>query len=246
MATTRAISDPAYPLLNGSLARDARTISACLKATYTGTLVNASGEYCILENYPAESLLNSAGSAGQSVNGVFRNATNSGMLSRGSHEIKFRGDVSSNDVFHDKNGPSDRILQVGIPAANASTFSDSALSVGPRAIVFAWRGYDTSTFDFKMTFNLVKNVEWRPQIDSGLVESIPRAVGDGDSKHKHVLAHLDQHFPGWATTAIHSVQGFGRRVGRAGLNAGLAYAGKQGLKYLERQAIGALPLLAMM
>lgn len=233
--------DPALPLVNG-IARDARTLGACIRLAYLGSMQSAAGQVAFLENVPLTNIL------GSSVDELFRLATNVKRIGVGTHEVKFRPSENSKffSTFEQANTTTksqrdvSSPLTLGSPGSGETTVEDVR---GPRVFGFAWRGTDDAT---NIAFEFIKNVEWRPRSDSGLPTIKPVAIHETSMVH-HAERALDRKLgSSWSLSSLMSPGG---QIAETALTGVLEQVGSSAKKYLSRQAmqmgIGMLPALAL-
>ena len=171
-----SLLDPAATLLSGGLARDARTISACMKIGYIGRMQDAAGQLAVIENLPVEEVLR-----GLTVDELFALSSNVKRIGVGTHEVKFRPSESSEyfraigavGATYADGEPHDSAIETGSNLVPAIT-KVNAHNQGLRLFGFAWRG--TGAPGTNLTMEFVKNIEWRPASDSGLPLTRPKTM----------------------------------------------------------------------
>lgn len=183
--TAKSIADPSYQFMNTDIAMDARTLSACMRVTYTGTTATAKGVIMPLMNIPQAALLigDNAGTPASTTN-----------LSR--YSVKQFRAVDTVEVLH-RPAVSD-FQREGIGAFQnnfggntvTSNYSERSNALG---IGFAFYNV-TSLSDY--LFNFYKNIEWRPEPVSGFANIVPRGI-DNPSNLSRALAYLDSVMPNW-------------------------------------------------
>lgn len=236
-----SLRDPALPLVNG-IARDARTLSACMRMAYLGAMQTAAGQVAFLENVPLTNVLSS------SVDELFRLATTVKRIGVGTHEIKFRPSENSKffSTFETANTTTQSQRDVSSPltlgseGTGATTVEDIR---GPRVFGFAWRGTDNAT---NIAFEFIKNVEWRPRTDSGLPAIKPVAIHETSMVH-HAERELDRkHGGSWSLNSLLSPAG---QLAETAFTGVLEQVGPAAKKYFGRQAmqmgVGMLQALAL-
>jgi len=221
--------DPALPLVNG-IARDARTLSACMRMAYLGSMQSAAGQVAFLENVPLTNMLDS------SVDELFRLATHVKRIGVGTHEIKFRPSENSKffssfelaNVLTQSQRDITSPLTLGSEGSGETTVEDVR---GPRVFGFAWRGTDDAT---NLAFEFIKNVEWRPRTDSGLPTIKPVAIHETSMVH-HAERELDRKLGStWSLGSLTSAAG---QLAETAFTGVLEQAGSSAKKYLSRQAM---------
>lgn len=186
--TAEFLADPAANLLESDIVSDARPLAACLQLTYTGTLLNAAGEICFITNLPAASVLNGGtGNVPLNVNDLFAYAPHKERFSPETHEVKFRpGDASK---FYRNEEDALFSFPVASGAATGPTaVTEVAEGFVPKVIGFAWRGLTPGS---SLTYDVIKNIEWRAETGSGLGQMTE--MHSGPSQAPVVNAYLDSH-----------------------------------------------------
>jgi hypothetical protein len=220
-----SLPDPAYSLLNGDTARDARTLSACMKMTFYGRLTNSSGQIAFLDNSSISNLLVGGPLALiPSVDDWFRSSNDVRRMGIDTLEHVWRPTPAS-EIFRDT---ADDCLTIGTSAASVE---GEASRVNPTTLFgFAWRG--VASTDTNLAFEFIKNIEWRPEVSSGLT-----TLGIHSSGPSHVattLAVLDHHDPSWTHRVVQSIEGSAGAVVRA------AYTGVSAVGRGVGNAIGSM------
>lgn len=220
------MADPASELIGKSnaLVADARTISACMKLTYTGRLDRASGEVAFINNIPLREVLGPVDANSfqpLSVDELFRLAPNRQRLGIDTLECVYRPEAELSGLFH-----SSQDYALEYPPAETKTdvtvIGESARVREPRVFGFAWRGLDAGSSD--LSFEFTKNIEWRPSATSGFVATVQRSsAGPGGQGYiASALTYLDKHMPGWQERTVDSAKTLVSKVAQA------AFAGQLG------------------
>jgi len=236
-----SLPDPALQLVNG-IARDARTLSACMRVAYLGSMQSAAGQVAFLENVPLTNVLNC------DVDELFRLSTEVKRIGVGTHEVKFR--PSENSKFFSSyetantTTQSQRDVSSPLTLGSAGTGETTVEDVrGMRVFGFAWRGTDNAT---NIAFEFIKNVEWRPRIDSGLPTTKPVALHDSPMVHLAERELDRKHGGGWSVASITNAAG---QLAETAFTGVLEQVGPSAKKYFAKQAmqlgIGMLPALAL-
>ena len=195
------INDPAGKFLKTELVQDARTISSCMKLTYTGPMLSSSGQYAFIEALPLSSLLEGGDNAGQpippSVDNLFQLATKTGRLGTDTLEVISRPDDSSQTFRSSDVTPIEVEDQGGL---TASILSTEGKTQQPLVYGIAWRGL-SATESSPLILDVIKNIEWRPRPVSGLTHAVPRGINPTPMVHKAVT-YLDTNHPGWSTKML--------------------------------------------
>jgi len=220
-----SLPDPAYPLLSGDTARDARTLSACIKMTYYGRLNSSAGQVAFLDNSSISNLLGGGPlNTIPTVDEWFQSSNDVRRLGIDTLEHVWRPTVAS-EIFRD---PSDDCVTL---MGNGATTEGESSRVNPTTLYgFAWRGLANT--DTNLAFEFIKNIEWRPEVASGLT-----SLGIHSSGQSHVattLAVLDHHDPSWTHRLVQSVEGGVGAVVRA------AYTGASSIGRGVGNAIGSI------
>jgi hypothetical protein len=193
-ASTRAVLDPVYNFLAGNTAATARTLAACLQLRYIGTTSSCAGEYVVLPNVSADTLL----TAQASVDQLFALADTVNRMSLAPIDVIYR--PSDDDALQRTegvsavNGIQDKPIQSGADGASAST-----LGLNPphqRAIVIAFRGVQQPSSDTMdvLVASTTKVVEWIPQSGSGInLSSVHAPAPTIDASTNK----LDKALPNW-------------------------------------------------
>jgi len=217
--SAQTAADPAHNWVSTNNVQDARTISSCIRMKYTGQERLASGEVAFIENLPIDSILRGAvDEEAVSVNMLFNSARRVQRLGNHTVEIKGRPSAAS-DTFRNNHATPFIIRAV----ENQNTGKSPAGRIqAPNVYGLAWRGVsvnaDQPTCLF--TFELTKNIEWRPEPNANAANVVPKARS-GTPKFQAATSWLDTNIPGWTST----------------LTSALAYAGRY---FVNRQRNPAL------
>ena len=234
-------TDPAAVLVSGDIVQDSRTLSACIKMKYTGQLYNASGEIAFIQDLPLASILYGAtDNEAASVNQLFQQATQTGRFGSDTAEVISRPDETSHVFRTDRSTP----IEI-TDAENASTrISAEGKSQGPNVFGFAWRGLAIPDGQAaNLTFEFIKNIEWRPEPISGLTHATPRVINT-IPKTQSAVKYLDDHSSSWSTKLMSGIGEVSKLAlsGAWSATKSIVKAGfEQGLKTLPYTA----PLLLM-
>lgn len=218
-SSAHTVVDPAHSWVSGNNVQDARTISSCIRMKYTGQERLASGEVALIENLPIDSILRGAiDEEAVSVNMLFNSARHVQRLGNVPVEIKGRPSAAS-DTFRNSHA-TPFIIRA---QENQSTGKSPAGRIqAPNVYGLAWRGIsinaDQPTCLF--TYELTKNVEWRPEPNANATNVVPKARS-GTPKFQSATSWLDNNVPGWTTQ----------------LTSALAYAGKYFVNRRRNQAL---------
>jgi len=192
--TTRELSDPVAAFVAGDTCADFRLISACLRMTYLGTTMNTAGQFCYVENMPTDALLNGGpGSVCPTVNQLFAANPKSQRTSLTTVDHKFAVyQPNLSELYHDE---SDAPMLRG--SGTPTTVSTDGKIQNPRWFGFAWRGLTEGSDASALSFEFIKNIEWRPEPASGLASQPPHQ--SGVNVMPHILRIADAKNPHWRT-----------------------------------------------
>jgi hypothetical protein len=234
-------TDPAAVLVSGDIVQDSRTLSACIKMKYTGQLYNASGEIAFIQDLPLASILyGAANNEAASVNQLFQQATQTGRFGSDTAEVISRPDETSHVFRTDRSSP----VEISTSETGSTAISAEGKSQGPNVFGFAWRGLAIPQGQAaNLTFEFIKNIEWRPEPISGLTHATPRVINT-IPKTQSAVKYLDDRSSSWSTKLMSGI-GEVTKLALSGawsatksiVNAGF----EQGLKTLPYTA----PLLLM-
>jgi len=186
------IRDPAFEFCSNGYVRDARLISACIRATYVGSMTSSAGMIYPLENIPNGFV---AG-GGFSIDELCAYARRGSRVGVDTHEVRYKPDPSTADRFLQvDHGP----VLLGTGAGSATTESSYvSYNAEPRWYGFAWTGLNTDNPN-SLQFRFVKNIEYRTNPGSGIPASPTTYVSE--SLMGKALTLLDRRNPDWATRA---------------------------------------------
>jgi hypothetical protein len=225
LGTAFASADPASFLVGSknAIVADARLISACIKMTYTGRMDAAAGEVCRV-SVPLDVILGNMEEKipAASVDELFRMATKRSRLGVDTLETIHRPETELTGLFH---GASDVCLGGGgAPGTDATITGPSAKLRQPKVFGFAWRSLPTPSGDSSnLTFELTKNLEWRPSSRSGFVAAVPKSTGK-DRGIQKAVAMLDANIPGWADRVYDSATSVASTIAQLALTGAGNYA----------------------
>lgn len=193
LGSAEVVSDPMNEFLNSGAAADSRTISACIAMTYTGSMFDASGEICYVEDSSLTTLLHGSNGNPVSVDDLFSISPMQHRFGVDKVELKFRPTDSSE---HFRNSTTSPLLS---PEPAATTFiTENAKATDPAVYGIAWRGLKS---DAPLSVILTKLAEWRPQPSLGLIKAPPNAIKTS-SKLQPALALLDKKDPHWSKKVL--------------------------------------------
>lgn len=223
-----AINDPAGSLAAGDMVLDARTLSACMKMTYFGAMNDSSGLVGFIDNLPLEALL-SGGTAGvaMSVDDVLRASTDVRRLGVDTLECVYRPSEENSGVFKSE---LDGAMLIGTPTVTVTTITQESLIRAPIVFGFAWTGLTGG--NASLSFDLVKNVEWRPEPLSGINSVAPKSTGP--SKIQETLAILDRKSPNWSHKVVSEIGGLTSQVAKMAFTG----VGGRATRFIANRALG--------
>jgi len=189
--TTTCIPDPAFAFANTEIVEDARLISACIRLTYFGTMLDSSGQIGFLENVP-DSLVLTGGANGDpaSVDELFRYTSNTHRLGLDTFEVIARPSDGTPRFRDTAESP----YALGMHGVMPTTISQTGKTMPSTLCGLVWRSLDSKS---RLVAEVTKNFEWRPAPISGLVMVHPQTKGKEKITAIHTIA--DRFKPGWAT-----------------------------------------------
>nr|ASM94018.1 putative capsid [Barns Ness breadcrumb sponge tombus-like virus 3] len=205
-ASGASIEDPSAGFVKAGICADARTLSACMRLTYTGKVTESAGQIAWIDNYNINDLLTNL----PSVNDFFNRATKTERLGLDTYEVLFRPDEATGTDRFRTSGPalatwqqnpdySDACFDAGVPTgsgtARKTAASATVSTLAPKVIGFAWRGAQPGFVDH-LVLEFVKTIEWRPEITAGLTGVIPRSLPVPSTQL--MVAALDNADPSWS------------------------------------------------
>jgi hypothetical protein len=190
--TASELVGPTGDLMAETLIQDMRCLSACIRLSATGKLLDMNGEFAIMEGLTLESIMPTEQNyACASVNDLFDYANHTGPITKDPIEVKYRPTLST-AIFRSGELGAAHVYASG---TGVSRPSESALIQSPTFFGIAWRGLDAGSA-CPFTFNLIKNVEFRLRPLTHLAHSPPVKVADVAPVEKS-LEDLDRRLPGW-------------------------------------------------
>jgi hypothetical protein len=170
LGSAMAIGDPAYNFLASDLVSDCRPVGACMTMQFIGTLRDSSGEVAFIHNLPTQDLLTGgAGGTPLTVDDIFAYTTEKQRLGLEKLENVFKPTDENSVHFRDED---DKLYDVApgvvtTVSANSENFSSTLIG-------FAWRGAQPEA---PLTFDFIKNVEWRAETSAGLGQNPNTTTG---------------------------------------------------------------------
>ena len=213
-----AINVGATSFVQSSTVSDFRLISSCMRVGYTGQMTASAGQIAYIENLSADTALLGNGGSPCSVDQLFNLSSHVERLGVDMHENKYRPNSTIVSTFKSDR---DAVYSVGDGASVTSATSES-LRFSPTFFGFAWKGAASDS----LFFEFYQNIEWRPEVGSGYVSSVPRQLKPAGYLDT-VLKYLDDNYPGWTTSAIKGSSFIAGKVAR------MAFAGSYGPRSIE-------------
>lgn len=201
-----SIPDPAYDFCEGTTVQDTRCAAACMKMTYTGQNSTLAGRVGYIEGISRESLLTGDGGSPLNVASIARYSNTAMRTPLDTIENKFRPSEGS-QFFRSTNLAEDACFVMGDTVNTAigpSTTSGTGLGIG-----FYWDGLTSNT---SFSFDLLKAIEWRPEMSSGLVAPPVKSSKQGGNVVSRALAYLDTSHPGWQRATYQAAMSLAARV----------------------------------
>jgi len=180
--------------------------------TYTGAMVNSSGQVGYITDLDPKTLIGGGtASFTPSVSQMFNLCSKTERIGIRTHENRYSAGTDNDSVYHGiDNSCWEYVQDPGLPGQDplATRVGATASRFRYPAFGFAWRGLDIPTNgDASLSFELTKNIEWRPEPVSGLVQ--PNPTHHGPEKRTGILSSLDRLYPNWATSAIDIATDYG-------------------------------------
>lgn len=216
------LDDPTRTFVQTSLVQDTRCAAACLKFLYTGRADALSGRVGYLENVPREALLTGTGGP-PNVNDMFRYSNASMRTPAHGLENKFRPGNGSDDYRGATLDPCFVQGEAGVAITSIGDGSSSGTGMG---FGFVWEGLQD---DSSISFDMLKVIEWRPEINSKFVATKATVAPTGGNMVSRSLAFLDRVHPGWERQAYSAITS---AITSAGAQKALGYVGETALALL--------------
>lgn len=242
--------DPAAQLIgpDNAIVMDARTLSACMRLTYAGRMDESAGQVAFVQNLPLEAVLGDAnqGESPITVDDLFRLSTAVQRLGVDTLENVHRSHEVNGPVFRDSR---DGALEAADGwAAQAPIIAETSRVSAPAVFGFAWKSLTVGAGNgAKLSFNLIKNVEWRASPTSGFTSVTPRTINT-TNKVAEVHKKLDLVNPSWSRRVIDSAGSLAGEVVKMAATGIAGLARKEGSALLRRlpgmlEGIGELGML---
>lgn len=189
LLTAVSYPDPCYNFIKGDVCQDARTLSACLEVEYSGTTSGGQGLVGTLTNVPVSALLyGGTGNTPPSVT-MMMQYCNQKTRAVDREIVKWRPKIGDASFRDDINGPIMTANSAGGITSIPSYSNDDA----PTGIGFVFYNV-TALSDYLIT--ATKNIEWRPEVGSGLSQMPPTGTTSPGILNG-ILKSLDDNYPGW-------------------------------------------------
>jgi hypothetical protein len=241
--TVLRINDPAAQIVgeDNAIVLDARTLSACLRLTYSGRMDSSSGQVAFIENVPVSALLGDPDQKEEpmSVDDLFRLSSSTQRLGVDTMEIVYRSHEVHDATFHDSK---DGALWVTNNFIDPTTVSSNAVITSPHVFGFAWRNLDVSSGSASLAIGMVKNIEWRPSPTSGFTAVVPHTMSVNNQLAIAHL-HLDKVDPAWTKRILDNAGSVAGSVAKMAATGVANWAKGELNEYLKHPEI-ALPALA--
>lgn len=203
-----SIPDPAYDFCQGDTVQDTRCAAACMKMTYTGQNSTLAGRVGYIEGISREALLTGDSGSPLNVASIARYSNTAMRTPLDSLENKFRPSEGSQFFRSTDLGEDacfvmtpDNVIPTSI---GPSTTSGTGLGIG-----YYWDGL---TADSSFSFDLLKAIEWRPEMSSGLVAPPVKPSKQGGNMVSRALAFLDTNHPGWQRATYQAAMSIAAKV----------------------------------
>jgi len=222
--TAAAVRDPASVFLNGDFADSARLLSACVKMSYTGKLMDTQGQIIPVSGLTLDQLFTSGENSCIDVNSIFLLSKDPGRLGVDTAEVVYNPVDPGMERFR---SPEDAAVTLGVPGVSTSIHGTDAENFQPTCVGFAWRGIQANSVN-QLIFQITKNIEWKAARNSGMPNK-SRTIGNGVSKVGAAVAALDRASPNWWNRATKTVKSAISQISSAAftgvLHAGASYMG---------------------
>lgn len=191
--------DPAGTWCSSSNVASARTVAACARVYYTGTLSNNSGTMAVVPTITPDQLL--YGSVGNPVtpNSLITMAPVVTRIPLEAREVRWApstGDLTYKAI--DRAGTGD--INAPFKATGGAVTVPTPVSNGTNGVAISWSGLNTTgTNDF--IIECIKVIEWLPDTNS-IIQ--PMSNPRPRSTIGEILTWLDDTLPGWRDTFTHT------------------------------------------
>lgn len=181
--------------VQSSTVSDFRVVSACIRVTYTGTLLESKGLVAKVSAMPVDTFFDGQANLDEvaSVDDIIALSGGVERMGTVTHEVRFHPQSSTTGLF--KRAESGAYT-LGTPGSSRTTPSNDANRFGASFIGFAWKGVPSA----QLSFEFIQNIEWRPETKAGFVSVLPRQIKPQGYIHT-VTKYLDDKYPGWSTAA---------------------------------------------
>jgi hypothetical protein len=179
---------------------DFRVVSACVRITYVGTLLNSQGVLASVEALPVDTFFDGQASLDNvaSIDDIMALSPGIKRMGTTTHEVRLHPSSNTNSLFkRDVSGA----YVVGTAGVSRTEPSSDANRFGASFMGFAWKGVPTN----QLTFEFIQNIEWRPETRAGFVSVLPKQIKP-QGYIATVTAWLDSNFPGWATATALTIR----------------------------------------
>lgn len=207
--SSASFPDPAWKLLSdeNAIVLDARTLSACIRLAYFGPMFSSAGQVGFIQDIPLSIIKGNtnpeeAKEPSASVNDLFKLATRTQRLGTETLEVVMRHSPGS-ELFQSSSDPAITThLASKHPTPEyigtlvdgpAPKLGDNADNFSATVFGFVWKNVNAPA---ALSFELVKNIEWRPSLDSGFQAVKPESVASV-SFVQQAQDILDKTAPNW-------------------------------------------------
>lgn len=228
-ARSQSFEDPAWGFVGGPTCGDARTLSACMRMSYYGTMSDTAGMIAHIDvplSYLMDGLVDGGTSSYHTVDRFF--ASSQKVMRTSLDAIDQKWIPSEDGIFltapskaNVKDLDSDDLIFYAKGATPPTTgeFSEGsyARTYNPRVIGFAWRGFNPGAgIAAPIQFDLYKNIEWKPQYGTGI--TVPRSVRTSITPPvQAAVMALDAGGKSWTQEVVHEVGSVASKVAKSAL-----------------------------
>jgi hypothetical protein len=228
-AESQSFADPAWAFVDGLTCSDARTLSACIRMSYTGTMSATQGMVAHIDvplSFITDTLIDGSSNSNLTVDYLF--ATSQKVMRTSLEAIDQKWIPSEDGIFLSAASQSnvrDIDSDVMISSAKGATPPTTGVFVegnyarthNPRIIGFAWRGFgDGSGQPPSIQFDCYKNIEWKPEYSSGI--TVPRSVRTSVVPPvQAAVVALDSRGKSWTQEVVHEASSTASKIAKTAL-----------------------------
>lgn len=226
---SQSFVDPAWAFVAGLTCSDARTLSACIRMSYTGTMSATQGMVAHIDvplSFVTDTLIDGAANSSLTVDYLF--ATSQKVMRTSLEAVEQKWIPSEDGIFlsaasasNVRDIDSDVLISStkGATPPTTGVFSEGnyARTHNPRIIGFAWRGFgDGSGASPPLQFDCYKNIEWKPEYSSGI--TVPRSVRTSVVPPvQAAVVALDSRGKSWTQEVVHEASSAASRIAKTAL-----------------------------